>query len=57
MKMKPCVFYGNSASGRVSEPIKFPSISEAVKYGKESFWFAWRVYNEAGKLIRRGYGK
>lgn len=55
MKAKRCTLYLNTANGNIAEPIEFSSISKAVEYAKDSCYFAYRIFDENGKIIRRGF--
>lgn len=55
MKAKRCTLYLNTANGNIAEPIEFSSISKAVEYAKGSCYFAYRIFDENGKIIKRGF--
>lgn len=57
MKAIPCTLICNTSLGYTSIPQNFPSISSAVKYAKESFYFAYRIFDIKGNLLKRGYCK
>lgn len=53
-KKIPCILVGNTSSGYLGAPVNYPSISEAIKAAE--VWFAWRIFDKNGNLIRRGFG-
>lgn len=56
MKAIPCKLVINSRRGYVYAPIEFPSVNQAVRYGREfTGGFAWRLYTLDDKLIKRGF--
>ena len=56
MKAIPCKLVINSSRGYVFTPMDFPSINQAVKYGRTfGCGFAWRLYSMDGNLIKRGF--
>ena len=56
MKAISCKLVINSSRGYVFTPMDFPSINQAVKYGRTfGCGFAWRLYSMDGNLIRRGF--
>lgn len=56
MKAIPCKLVINSSRGYVFTPMDFPSINQAVKYGRTfGGGFAWRLYSMDGSLIQRGF--
>ena len=56
MKPIPCVLIVNSSRGRIYAPLNFPSIRQAVEYARsDNGGFAWRLFNQEGRLIRQGY--
>ena len=54
MKSQECTLIVNTANGYCLTPEKCSSISEAVRKGRESFGFAYRVF-AGSKAIRSGY--
>lgn len=54
-KGKKCVVVGNTAWGYCSTPKTCNSIAEAVREGK--MWFAYRIFDTCGNLIKRGFGE
>lgn len=54
MKPVSCTLIINTASGYEMAPIECKSISEAVKLGRESYAFAYRIFVD-GRIVRRGY--
>jgi len=54
-KGKKCVVIGNTAWGYTSTPKTCNSIAEAVREGK--MWFAYRIFDTCGNLIKRGFGE
>lgn len=54
MKSQECTLIVNTANGYCLTPEKCSSISEAVRKGRESFGFAYRVF-AGSKVIRSGY--
>jgi len=58
MKAKPCELIVNTRwTGHICQPMKFPSIAEAVRWakgGNGGFWY--RIYVD-GKKVRQGYCK
>lgn len=56
MKSIPCKLIINSSLGYVFTPVEFPSVRQAVKYGRTfEGGFAWRLFSMDGSLIQRGY--
>lgn len=56
MKAIPCKLVINSSRGYVFTLMDFPSINQAVKYGRTfGCGFAWRLYSMDGNLIQRGF--
>ena len=56
MKAIPCKLVVNSSRGYIFTPMEFPSINQAVKYGRTfGGGFAWRLFSLEGKLIKQGY--
>lgn len=56
MKGIPCKLVINSCWGYIFAPMEFPSINQAVKYGRTfGRGFAWRLFDLDGSLIQRGY--
>lgn len=55
MKAIKCKLVMNTASGRCTEPMEFPSVSKAVAFAKDSFYFRYRIFNENNKLIKEGF--
>ena len=54
-KRIPCKLIGNTRLGRISPPMWFRSISEAVKFAKGSPYYAYYVYDMDGKLKKSGF--
>ena len=53
---KGAILLVNTRNGYVPTPRRFPSISEAVREGKESMGFWWRVIRaEDNKQVRQGF--
>ena len=52
-KSVECELVLNTRMGKVSRPIKFKSTAEAVKFAKNSGYFAFRVF-VYGKVKRSG---
>jgi hypothetical protein len=56
MKAIPCKLIINSSRGYIFTPVEFPSVRQAVKYGRTfEGGFAWRLFTMDGKLIQRGF--
>lgn len=56
MKAIPCRLIINSPRGYVFTPMDFPSINQAVKYGRSDYGgFSWKLFTMDGKLIKRGF--
>ena len=56
MKAIPCKLLINSSRGYTFTPVEFPSINQAVKYGREFIGgFAWQLYTLDNKFIKSGY--
>lgn len=56
MKAIPCKLAINSSRGYVFTPMEFPSVRQAVKYGRsDNGGFAWRLFTMDGKLIQSGF--
>lgn len=56
MRPIPCKLVINSCRGYIFAPMEFPSINQAVRYGRTfGCGFAWRLFNLEGVLIRRGF--
>ena len=56
MRPIPCKLVINSSRGYIFAPMEFPSINQAVRYGRTfGCGFAWRVFSREGELIRRGF--
>lgn len=55
MKGKKCTLVVNTKNGYCFTPTSHNSINDAVKCGKSSFGFAYRIFDENNKLIKRGY--
>lgn len=55
--MKPikCRLIVNTKFGYCSNPTIHNSISEAVRYAKNSFYFAYRIFDMKGNLIKSGF--
>lgn len=55
--MKPikCRLIVNTKFGYCSTPTIHSSISEAVRYAKDSFYFAYRIFDMKGNLIKSGF--
>lgn len=49
-----CTLYVNTRSGYMFTPQRFPSISQAVRAGRDGGGFAWYVCAN-GKRVRQGY--
>lgn len=54
MKAQQCKLVVNSRWGYIFTPITCKSINEAVRMGKESMGFAYRVF-VGTKVVRSGY--
>lgn len=55
MKAIPCTIIVNNWIGYCFTPVQFPSINQAVKYGKQfSGGVYWRIYDVNGKFIKSG---
>lgn len=55
MKPIPCTIIVNNWIGYCFTPKEFPSVNQAVKYGREflgGVW--WRIYDRNGKFIKSG---
>ena len=50
-----CTLIINTCNGYCLTPSKHKSISDAVKTAKNSFGFAYRIFDKAGKVIKQGY--
>lgn len=56
MRAKPCKLVINSSRGYIFAPMEFPSINQAVRYGRTfGCGFAWRLFTLDGKLNKRGF--
>ena len=56
MKPIPCKLVINSFRGYIFTPIEFPSVNKALEYARsDNGGFAWRLFNQEGKLIKRGF--
>lgn len=56
MKAIKCMLAVNTANGHICVQRHFDSISQAVKVGRESCGFAYRVFVDC-KVVRRGFCK
>lgn len=54
MKAKECSLYINLKNGYVLSRVDCNSISEAIRYAKESCGFYYRIFAD-NKLIRKGF--
>ena len=55
MKAKPCsIIFNGSKTGYIFTPIRCASIAEALRTARE-WGFPYRIYDDNGKLIRRGW--
>ena len=56
MKPTPCKLLINNRWGYVYAPVEFPSVNQAVKYGREfRGGCAWRLFDMDGKFLKRGF--
>ena len=56
MKAIPCKLIVNTSYGYCFTPQEFSSINAAVRYAREdAVGFAWRLFDQNGKLIKRGF--
>lgn len=55
--MKPikCKMILNTKFGYCSNILYCNSIREAIRYAKDSFYFAYRIFNMEGNLIKQGF--
>ena len=49
-----CTLIVNTANGYCFTPSKHPSIRSAVREGKDTIGFAYRIFVE-GKVVKRGF--
>lgn len=55
MKAQKCTLIVNTRNGYCFTPVEFNSISKAVREGRESCGFAYRVIVKGKGVVRRGY--
>ncbi len=55
MKAIECKLVINARNGYIFSPTKHKSIREAVRKAKESFGFAYRIFDTQGKCIKSGF--
>lgn len=55
MKAISCTLIINTRNGYCMTPSHHDSIKAAVSAAKESFGFAYRIFNKKGQVIKRGF--